>query len=246
MGWFESAISNPIVQNVVNPLASVGQVAGAIGGQIAKDPKGAFSTIFPVTALANGITGGAGKDGASGTKLSGANAADRNADLESGYKKGREIFYDDPDMQALRAKREDLAKGYSGKELGALKAQAVSDVEGARSSGIRKLQGNLAKAGVGGARAAAIQASADKGYAKDRGELERKMLLDSSSQVRSGTKDLQDFIFGQKYGELGTGLGYGQLGVSDRSAANQAAIANAPQKRGLLGGFLEDTFGGLF
>ena len=170
------------------------------------------------------------------------NAADRENDLAAGYAKGREIFYDDPEMKALKARREDLAKGYSGEELGAIRQTARGEVAGQRDSDQRRLTSNLARGGVGGARGAAIRGATDQKYATINADNERKMALDSANMVRSGTNDLQDFIFRQKYGMLGTGLGYGQLGVSDRTAAQQTALNNQQGKKGFLSGILDSIF----
>ena len=58
----------------------------------------------------------------------------RSSDMERGFKRGREIFYEDPDMQMMRQKRLDLSKGYSGSELGSLREQARGEVEGQRGN----------------------------------------------------------------------------------------------------------------
>lgn len=272
MGWFEDRVRE-VSAVASNPVAAIGSAATALnpmalqGGAIAQgfsrlpdktkqqlgqaamisNPLGYLGTNISTGGQLGDMFGGSpGSSAQSQIPFQGANAAARNADLEAGYGKGKEIFYDDPDMQALRARREDLSKGYSGKELGALKAQAMSEVEGQRAAGLKKVQGNIARAGVGGARGAAIQAAADKGFQGNRAELERKMALDNAAQIRGGTKDLQDFLFSQKYGQLGTGLGYAQLGVTDRSADAQARVGNQERKKGILGSFLEDTIGGLF
>lgn len=169
--------------------------------------------------------------------LTGAGAFDRNQDLEAGYAKGKEIFYDDPDMQDLRKRREDLSKGYSGEELGAIRGAARSEIAGNRDNYLRKMSSNLARGGVGGARASAIKGATDLKYNNNVVDAERKMAADSANMVRTGTNDLQDFIFRQKYGMLGTGLGYGQLGTADR-AAQAAAAANQEKDKGMVGNFL--------
>lgn len=176
-------------------------------------------------------------------RMTGTGAADRQRDLEAGYAKGKELFYDDPDMQSLRKRREDLSKGYSGEELGALRATARGEIAGQRASDQARLSSNLGRGGVGGARAAAVRGATDQRYAGMNQDNERKMALDSANMVRSGTNDLQDFIFRQKYGQLGTGVSYGQMGVADRTADKQNALNNQQQDRGLLGNFLKPLFG---
>lgn len=237
MGWFES-VMQPVKQ-IAQPVA---QYAGATA---VLNP----TQLLPTRAITNSIGGlfgeNNGQNAQQGGGMMGSNAAARNADMEAGYKKGREIFYDDPDMQDLRNRRMDLSKGYNGQELGAMRAQAQGEIQGQRSAYLKSLQGRTAKAGIGGARAAAMGAAADKGFQQNRAEMERKMALDNAGMVRQGTNDLQDFLFRQKYGTLGTGLGYAQLGVADRNADAQAAIASKERPKGLLTQITEPFIGGL-
>lgn len=236
MGWFDS-----VVQAVAGPVTTIGNLGrnspigqvyrGATGRDLGKDLPYTNSTY----AINAGLLGGGKSGGNNDVSVSGANTGARNKDLESGYAKGRELFYDDPDMQMLRKRREDLSQGYEAGELGAMREQARAGVESDRANSIRRLQSNAARAGVGGARSAAMQAAADKNLGANRAELERKMALDNSNLKRQGVSDLQNYIMGQKYGELGTGLGYAQLGVQDRSADAQARAANSKQG-GLLSG----------
>lgn len=233
MGWLEDAMRYP------GQAAANVAVAGHFGnasnlGNLANLP------------LLSALPTNPGKGGQQGAPLMGSNAAARNADMEAGYAKGKELFYDDPDMQDLRNRRMDLSKGYNGQELGAMKSQAQSEIEGQRSNYLRSLSGNAAKAGVGGARAAAMKASADQGFHKNSAEMQRKMTLDNANLVRSGTGDLQDFMMRQKYGMLGTGLGYAQMGVADRSADAQAAIAGKEREKGPIGQLWDNTIGQLW
>lgn len=153
----------------------------------------------------------------------------REQDLDAGYLRGREMFYDDPDMQMLRSRRADLSQGYNGQELGALKGQASGELAGQREKILRDVGSKAARGGVGGARAAAIQGSVDNNLAKVKAEQDRKIMLDNANLKRTGTDSLQDFLFRQRFGQLTTGLGQAQLGVSDRTAAN-ATAANQQDK----------------
>lgn len=154
----------------------------------------------------------------------------RAGDTNYGLALGQREFYDDPDMQRLRQLREQYAKGYSGEELGAIRQTARGEIAGSQQAQQRKLASGLARGGVGGARAAAIQGAQGSQGAKAVAEAERKMALDSANMQRQGASDLQDFIFRQKYGKLGTGLGMASLGSADY-AAQQAALANQPGKK---------------
>jgi len=148
---------------------------------------------------------------------------DRTGDFNLGMKQGNDIFVNDPRMQELLKTREDLAKGYDSSELGAMRGIARGEVAGQRSNYLRSLSSNLARGGVGGARAAAVRGAADQKYAEQGAEQERKMLLDSAQMKRTGQNDLQDFIFKQKYGLAGLGLAQQAQGVAERT--NQAANA---------------------
>lgn len=141
---------------------------------------------------------------------------------QSSYNYGRQLgqkeFYDDPDMQAGRAKREDLAKGYDGVELGGMRQEARGQIAGQRSNYLQSLQGKLGRGGVGGARGAAVAGAADQKYAQQGADSERKMAVDSAQMKRQGTNDLQDYVFRQKLGATGMGYGQQSLGASDYAA----------------------------
>lgn len=139
--------------------------------------------------------------------------------IDYGMDAGKDLFYNDPDMQSLRATRQDLAKGYNGSELGAMREGSRRDVSGQNAGYMNQLRSNLARGGVGGARAAAIQNTSNQKYSQVTADNERKMALDSAQLSRQGANDLQDFLFRQKFGQLSTGLGYGQLASAGSTAA---------------------------
>lgn len=145
--------------------------------------------------------------------------------IELGRVIGQQEFYDDPDMKRLRELREQYAQGYDSQELGAIRQTARGEIAGAQAAQQRKLQSGLGRGGVGGARAAAVVNTAGQQGMKATADAERKMALDSAQMKRQGVGDLQDFMFRQKYGKLGTGIGMASLGSADY-AAQQAAVAN--------------------
>lgn len=224
MGWLDQAVGT-----VTNVAKKITPVQGAMLG-------GGFGAM-----AASAIGGGQQP----GQPLNyGGGAAERNADMQAGFAKGKELFYDDPDMQMMRDKRMDLAKGYDGQQMGAMRSQARNEIQGQRQGYLRSMSGNIARGGIGGARAAAMKANADQGFQQKGAEMERKMTLDNANLMRTGTNEAQDFLMRQKYGMLGTGMGYAQLGVTDRGAAAQAAAAGKEEKKGLLGQIIDGT--GLF
>jgi hypothetical protein len=157
----------------------------------------------------------------------------RSSDINYGMGIGQKEFYEDPDMKMLRQLREQYAKGYSGEELGAIRQQARGEIAGQQQAQQRKLAAGLGRGGVGGARAASIQAASEREGGKVVAEAERKMALDSAQMQRQGSTDLQDFIFRQKLGKMGTAFGFAGLGSSDY-AAQQAKLANQKDSGGLL------------
>jgi hypothetical protein len=149
--------------------------------------------------------------------------------IDQGRAAGRELFRD-PEMTQLRQRREDLSQGYSGQELGALREGARQEIAGQRAGYLQAMRSNMARQGVGGARAAAMQGTADQRLAQTGADAERKMPLDSAQLKRQGVGDLQDFVFRQRLGELATGVGYGQIGQAERSS-EEARKALAEQER---------------
>lgn len=222
MGWFDD-VSNSI--QTVDPYA---RAQHWIDDQFNEGRGGTDNRN-----MWNSITGSKDANGnpVSAPGGSASSAVQRQNDMDAGYAKGKEIFYDDPEMAKLKTTREEMAKGYDGAELGAMRATARGEVAGQRDNDQRRLASNLARGGVGGARAAAMRGSADQKYSAVNADNERKMALESANMKRTGTDSLQDFMFRQKYGMLGTGIGYGQLGVADRSADAQLAAANKPEEK---------------
>lgn len=156
----------------------------------------------------------------------------RASDFNYGLDQGKKLFYDDPGMQELLATRKDLAKGYDSSELGAMRETARGEIAGQRNNQQRTLSSNLAKGGVGGARAAAIRNTADQKYNATTADSERKMALDSANMRRQGQNDLQDFMMRQKMGQLAVAAGNAQMGSADYGA-QKAAEANKGDDGGM-------------
>ena len=162
----------------------------------------------------------------------------RQGDINLGRMMGEQEFEKDPEMQRLKALREQYARGYEGEIGGAIRQQARGEIAGAQQAQQRKLAGALGRGGVGGARAASIQAASGREGAKAVAEAERGMALDSYRESKEGSADLQDFVFRSKLGKMGTAFGFAGLGSADY-AARQAAEANKDKG----GGFLSWLFG---
>ena len=153
--------------------------------------------------------------------------------INAGMAVGEKEFVQDPEMQRLKALREQYARGYSGEELGGIRETARGELAGAQQAQQRQLAGAFGKGGVGGARGAAMMGQAAQQGVRGVAEAERKMALDSAQMQRQGAADLQDFIFKQKLGKAAYGMGLAQM----QSAANTAQTAAAANKGGSTGLF---------
>lgn len=191
--------------------------------ELKKNPVGRITNNLRTLTPA-GMLGLYGRDNSSNANYEDP-AARRASAYEYGANLGQKEFYDDPDMIKMRQTREDLAQGYSGSELGALRGEAKANVAGQRSAYMDQLRGNLAKGGVGGARGAVIQNQANQKFAEQGAEGERKVLLDSAKMKREGVNDLQDYIMRQKLGKLG--LAYGQQALSSADYAAEKGVQAA-------------------
>ena len=154
------------------------------------------------------------------------NVLRRQSDYNLGASMGQKEFYDDPDMQQLRKLREQYAQGYDSEELGNIRQDARGQIAGAQQSAQRQLASKAARGGVGGARGAAMQGAAAQEGAKNVASAERQMAVDSANMKRQGAADLQDFIFRQKLGKMGTAAGFMSTGSADYAAA-QGVAANS-------------------
>ncbi len=160
-----------------------------------------------------------------------SNMLRRQGAYNYGSSLGQKEFYDDPDMKMIRGLREDLSKGYEGAELGALRGEARGQVAGQASNYLRQMQGQQARGGVGGARAAAQANAAKQGFAQQGADAERKLLLDAGQVKRQGVSDLQDFISRQKLGKLGLAYGQQALSSADYGAEKGVQAAQSGGKK---------------
>lgn len=154
----------------------------------------------------------------------------READIQAGQDRARKELYDDPEMQQIKTMRDDMAKGYSGNTLGALRQDQMNQIDGARSGYLNAMQGKLARAGVGGARGAAMAASADRGFLKERAGAENKIAVQNEDAIRKGNQSLEDFMMRRKFGVLGGGLAEGSMGAQERAGVAAASAASQPSK----------------
>lgn len=180
-------------------------------------------------------------------KAGGYSASNDDLDRMDKFNQGLEFanrhLTNDPNLQRVRALREQQAKGYSTPELAARKQLTVNEQDATRAKTVQALKSNLARSGVGGARGAAMQASADSTLAASNADQNRKLLLDEADQQNKGIDALSKDIYNEKLGQLGLGVGFAQLGSADK-AAEAARQANSGGDSGLCCFiFLEARYG---
>ncbi len=169
---------------------------------------------------------------------------DRLDSMNQGMEFGKKQFSQDPEMMRLRAIREQQAKGFSTPELAARKNLTLNENDANRAKTLQNLKSNLARSGVGGARAASMEAQADRSLGLAADDSNRKLLLDEAQQQNKGIDSLANDIYRTKLGEAGYTIGFAQLGAADKAAA----AANAANQGGGDSGiccfiFLEARYG---
>lgn len=212
-GFAANAIQNPLSYNMITaPIAAYQASRGIIP----------FKTPMP---------------GVAPVPLPNSSDA-RERDIQAGQARARKELYDDPEMERVKNMHEDLAKGYSGQTLGALRQEQMNQIDGQRSNYLNAMQGRLARGGIGGARGAAMGAAADRGFLKERANAENKIAVQNEDAIRKGTGSLEDFLMRRKFGVLGAGLAEGSMGAQERAGIAAANAAGREPDRGFLGNLL--------
>lgn len=167
----------------------------------------------------------------------------RDADMTAGRNIWSQLTGSRPEYAAIMNRYKDMSQGLNAQEMTAAREQMARGQQGQAQSAMRSLYSNQAKSGVRGGMAGAQASRVGRQIASDRTAAEQKLLLDNYALRRQGLQDYSGVVNRDISGELGTGIGYAGLGVSDRTAAQQAAAAQAMQAannqqsggRGLLG-----------
>lgn len=148
----------------------------------------------------------------------------RNQDLAEGRARGEELFGKDPALNDILARRKSALEGFNSPEQNALRSQALSQITRQGQTQARGLRGVQAASGVRGAAAAAQQVGLMKNLQKSQAETEQNIYLQNLANKGQALGDYEKTVGGIKSAQLGTELGYGQLGSQERSAASQQAI----------------------
>ena len=150
-------------------------------------------------------------------------------DLVSGVNYGMQLgereYYQDPRIKELENIRREGMQGYDSATGGALRNIARGELAGQQNQYLSQLRSARSRAGVGGARGAAMEAASKENFAGKTGDMERKLMADAYQEKQKGTDKFVDFSMAQKAAKMGTGYGFGQA-VSAQNAAEKSRQAS--------------------
>lgn len=246
-----------LAQDVINPAGAVmRQGFGWNAGERALiNPVGSFNQSLSM--VPGGNFGGdkqpqqVGYAGIGSGQLTPAQMAQaRNADFDTGQKRWAALVGSRPEYAQNLSRMRDMSEGLNAKEMQASREQMARGLQGKEQNAIRSLYSQQARSGVRGGMAGAQQARLQRQAMGDRQAAEQKLMLDNYALRRQGLQDYSQAVNRDISGELATGMGEAQLGVTDRTAATQASIneammrANANRSRGVFGDIFSALFGG--
>ena len=185
----------------------------------------------------------------------------RQADLAQGRKRGEELFGEgslgrveaerQQEISDLIERRRAEAQGFSPEEQEAFRSQNISAIQRAQAGEQRGLRGRQAQLGITGPLAAAQESQIGQAAQRAQVEAERDLFLRNIEARRVGLGGLEQSITGaradelsrqqfnigqgqrEKFGQIGTELGFAGLGVAERQGAAQQAIGQAQLAAGL-------------
>lgn len=175
--------------------------------------------------------------------LLGKARAGREEDLAAGRARGQELFAagslgtrdaasTKTDLMDILAKRKAAAEGFTGQEQTALKEQALGATQRQQAGALRSLRAQQAASGVRGGLAGAQVNRALQEQGHQRAGIERDLLLNNLQNRQQNLGAYEQTVGAElgrqqqeKFGQLGTEMGYAQLGSAERSAVAQQAIA---------------------
>lgn len=183
----------------------------------------------------------------------------RGEDLAEGRKRGEAEFGEGSlgrvdaqraaEISDVLARRQQQLQGYTPEEQNALKSQALGGVQKAQQLAQRQLMGQLGQSGLrGGARGGALGQLAQQGL-QQQAQVGQNLFTNQINQRRDALNQYQGALQGaradelarqqfnigqtgkEKLGRLQTEMGFGQLGLGERSAVGQQAAAEKAAQR---------------
>jgi len=134
---------------------------------------------------------------------------------------------ENPDYMANLARYKDMSQGLNAQEMLAAREDMARGIQGQQQSAMRRLYSSQNRAGIRGGMAGAQAARLQQQGMRDRQAAEQKLLLDNYALRRTGLKDWSDALNRDISGNLASGMGWAQLDVADRTAADQDRINRA-------------------
>lgn len=196
-------------------------------------------------------------------KAAGINPDQMQADIAKGAEFGEAVIGpeglgrigEDPTQQAMAAQAAELAKGFTSEEQLARKEKGLESITSGTQAQSRAAQAALARSGVKGQAAGAQLGQIALGGVAARGNLERDLIianreaqvqgLQAQSGIHQQTLESQKFDISQAAKEkdiaLQAGLGFAQLGSTERSAAAASQAQVKAAKAGKSSCFIEGT-----
>lgn len=183
----------------------------------------------------------------------------RDADLARGRIRGMELFGEpmidaskverSSDMQDIINRRKADLEGMSSAENNALRGQMLSGVNAETQGALRQLRTAQGGRGLKGGSAIAQSRSLINSSLAKKAALDRDLMIQNIAMRQSALDRYQSAIQGaettetarygnRRFGQLSTELGYGQLGATERGAANQVSLAQSQLNQNGKGGFL--------
>lgn len=146
----------------------------------------------------------------------------RAEELELGRQQAKK-FFETPETAEMEKRLRDLAKGFGGEELGAMRQEARGQIAGAQKAQQRQFGSQLGKSGVSGARAAAMKQAARQEQMRTIASSERQMLLNDAAMKAEKSQNLVDFLGRKASGQAGLAATIAGLGSSEYAAEKAKA-----------------------
>jgi len=171
--------------------------------------------------------------------------ADIQRDISKGTAIGKDLIGDKSlgrltDGQAtqdiIQERRLSALDGLNAAELGAARSQSIASIDSASEGALRRLKSSQASSGVRGATATRQQADVGQQGVQQKADFEQNLLLQNRNAQQQALDSLQrnvefdlDAQSREKFAQLSTGLGFAQIGSSERAAeaAREAQIKSA-------------------
>ncbi len=151
----------------------------------------------------------------------------RDADLASGLNFGSHFFGEgNPEMAAIIEQRRQRAMGLNGAEIQAMRERASRGINATMATGLRENRAIAGANGIHGGAAVGANSSIIARANESRGAAERDIALADMQRRGTELNGYESTLTGERAGLLGTGLGFANMGATDRSGAMQYGLGH--------------------